>query len=373
MQKPRNALFLWRIPHLMNPAGDFHKVKYASPASLHLAHGFSMLSGTALCFIGIILEQKTLILDTILFRKNIHRPTVNDDCGTVRVSKKIASVFSLRYNETVSDGSLKNGGISMAQNQYLLTNLLSENDEQVITSIMQHIQKDDRRPSIQQIAKENYISTTYIVKMCKRLGFDGYSELYYSLSRQLEHPETGNDGTVSSALKNLIDNYDPQQIDRFCQMLYRSRKQKMFTSGEGFSDLIVSYMVQRLSICGFLAYNHVHFFDFMLFQEDIGNDTAEQEPSIMFVVSQSGEAEPVVNDVRHARQNGYKIVLFTKRDDSTLARLSDITFVLDSAKQTLVGGIPNLFFGHVILAFEELIALYFYKRSSGELSESPLG
>ena len=112
----------------------------------------------------------------------------------------------------------------MAQNQYLLTNLLSENDEQVVTSIVKHIQKDDRRPSIQQIAKENYISTTYIVKMCQRLGFDGYSELYYSLSRQLEKPEAGNDSAISSTLKDLIDNYDPQQVDRFCQMLYRSRK-----------------------------------------------------------------------------------------------------------------------------------------------------
>lgn len=257
----------------------------------------------------------------------------------------------------------------MAQNQYLLTNLLSENDAQVITSIMEHIKKEDRRPSIQQIAKENYISTTYIIKMCKRLGFDGYSELYYSLSRQMEHPDGENDGTVSSGLKDLIENFEPEVIDRFCRMLYRSRKQKLFTSGEGFSDLVVSYMVQRLSICGFLAYDHVHFFDFMLFQEEMGNEMAGQEPSIMFAVSQSGEAEPVVNDVRHARQNGYKIVLFTKRDDSTLARLSDITFVIDSAKQTLVGGLPNLFFGHVILAFEELVGLYFYKLSNGELSE----
>ena len=38
---------------------------------------------------------------------------------------------------------------------------------------------------IQQIANENFLSTTSIVKMCKRLGFDGYSELYYHLSRQL--------------------------------------------------------------------------------------------------------------------------------------------------------------------------------------------
>ena len=79
----------------------------------------------------------------------------------------------------------------------------------------------------------------------------------------------------------------------------------------------------------------------------------------MFAVSQSGETAPVLNDVRHARQNGPKIVTFTKRSDSTLAQMSDIVFVVDGSKQTLAGSLPNTFFGHVILAFEELVAFYF--------------
>lgn len=83
------------------------------------------------------------------------------------------------------------------------------------------------------------------------------------------------------------------------------------------------------------------------------------EPSVMFAVSQSGETEPVLNDVRHAQQHGHKIMAFTKRGDSALARLADIVFVIDGSKQTLVGSLPNPFFGHVILAFEDLIAIYF--------------
>lgn len=253
----------------------------------------------------------------------------------------------------------------MEQGHYLLTNCLSTEDAQIVTNIVEHIRQNKKRPSIQQIAKENYISTTYIMKMCKRLGFDGYSELYYYLTRQLESPDNGDSGSM---LKELLDNYDQEVVERFCRMLYRSREQRLFTSGEGFSDLVVSYMVQRLSVCGFLAYNHVQFFDFMLFREELGIKEKNDAPSIMFVVSQSGETEPVINDVRHARQNGYQIVLFSRRGDSTLARLSDITFVVDSVKQTLVGGIPNPFFGHVILAFEELMGLYFYHLSNGNFS-----
>ena len=78
----------------------------------------------------------------------------------------------------------------------------------------------------------------------------------------------------------------------------------------------------------------------------------------MFAVSQSGETEPVLNDVRHARQHGQKIISFTRRSDSTLAQLSDLVFVVDGAKQTLAGSLPNLFFGHIILIFEELMARF---------------
>ena len=34
-------------------------------------------------------------------------------------------------------------------------------------------------------------------------------------------------------------------------------------------------------------------------------------------------------------------------------------FVVDGARQTLMGGIPNHFFGQVILVFEELMGVYF--------------
>ena len=58
-------------------------------------------------------------------------------------------------------------------------------------------------------------------------------------------------------------------------------------------------------------------------------------------------------------QHGQKIISFTRRSDSTLAQLSDLVFVVDGAKQTLAGSLPNLFFGHIILIFEELMARFF--------------
>ena len=233
----------------------------------------------------------------------------------------------------------------MGDGYFLLTNLLSEDEKKVITSITAHIERGEKRVGIQQIANENFLSTTTIVKMCKRLGFDGYSELYYYLSRQFASHGRGR-GTES--LKSLIDNYSDG-----------SRTAKLFTTGEGFSNIVGSYIAQRLSICGFMVFNNVHFYDYMLFRDAHHLTDGSDAPPVMFAVSQSGETAPVLNDVRHARQNGHKIVTFTKRSDSTLAQMSDIVFVVDGSKQTLAGSLPNTFFGHVILAFEELVAFYF--------------
>lgn len=242
----------------------------------------------------------------------------------------------------------------MGDNYFLLTNLLSEDERKVITSITAHIERGEKRVGIQQIAAENYLSTASIVKMCKRLGFDGYSELYYHLSRQLAASEKPTEET----LRRLIDNYSADLISRFCALLHERRRGKIFTTGEGFSNIVGAYIVQRMSICGFMAFSNVHFYDYMIFQETHQSADAD-ESAIMFAVSQSGETEPVLNDVRHARQHGQKIISFTRRSDSTLAQLSDLVFVVDGAKQTLAGSLPNLFFGHIILIFEELMARFF--------------
>ena len=241
----------------------------------------------------------------------------------------------------------------MSEN-FLLTNLLTEDERKVITSITSHIERGEKRVGIQQIASENFLSTTTIVKMCKRLGFDGYSELYYHLSRQ----RAASGGRQAEDLERLIDNYSPDLPARFRALLREARDGKMFTTGEGFSNIVGTYIAQRLSICGFRAYNNVHFYDYMLFQE-AHQRAVRDETAVMFAVSQSGETEPVLNDVRHAKQHGHRIVSFTKRGDSSLAWLSDLVFVLDGSKQTLAGSLPNPFFGHVILLFEELVAQYF--------------
>ena len=58
------------------------------------------------------------------------------------------------------------------------------------------------------------------------------------------------------------------------------------------------------------------------------------------------------------------MVAFTKRKASTLAGLSDVTFVVDGARESLTATVPNAFFGKVILAFDELLGVYFHEEQN---------
>lgn len=246
----------------------------------------------------------------------------------------------------------------MGANYYFLTNQLNEVETGIVTSIISHIENGERKVNIAQIANENFVSTAFISKMCKRLGFSGYTDMVFQLSRQ--HDETKPQSAYD--LQSLIDNYEKETVNRFVDCLRRFHNRNCFVVGAGFADVTADYITHRMAVCGFPVFNRVHFYDYVLFRDSNGDPMQSNiEPSFLIAISQSGETDMVLNDVRRAKQNGFQIISFTKMENSTLAGLSDITFVVDSARQALISPVPNPFFGKVILAMEELLGIYFKK------------
>ena len=253
--------------------------------------------------------------------------------------------------------TLQKGGSTINSSYYILTNLLSDGERRVITSIVRHIELGGPKVGIQQIANENYVSTAFIMKLCKRLGFAGYSELYYNLANSSGDAHRQE---KAESLQRLIDNYTPEMAEQFCSMLLKYKDRKLFVVGAGFAEEVADYIVKRLAICGFMVFNHVHFYDYMIFRQEASRQiTSNVESSLIIAISQSGESETVVNDVREAKQKGFETICFTRRAESQLAQLSDLTFLVDASYQTLISTVPNQFFGKVILAFEELMGTLF--------------
>lgn len=69
----------------------------------------------------------------------------------------------------------------MGDNYFLLTNLLSEDERKVITGIAAHIERGEKRVGIQQIANENFLSTTSIVNVALQTSCEKFS---YNLQKR---------------------------------------------------------------------------------------------------------------------------------------------------------------------------------------------
>lgn len=242
----------------------------------------------------------------------------------------------------------------MRENYYLILNNLNEQETNVITSIVSHIEKGGKRPGISRIAAENYVSASFIVKLCKKLGFAGYTELYYYL--QKNRP---------SVPASLMD-YPPEEFQKFYSILWQGRERNGFAVGEGFGDIVAEYMMTRLGICGFHVFNRVHFYDYMLFRREGKNGrnvvTSNILPSFIIAISQSGETDTVLTNVRRAKEEGFRVISFTRVADSSLAKMSDALFLVDPVSQVLAGQMPNPFFGKVILLFEQLLSDFLLKE-----------
>lgn len=244
----------------------------------------------------------------------------------------------------------------MGNNYFFLTNQLNEVETGVVTSIIRHIENGEKKINVAQIAQENYVSPAFLVKMGKKLGFNGYTDMVYNIAQSKKAELSAG----PYGLETLLDNYSEERVECFLDYLRQFRDKKMFVIGSGFSNISADYIAQRLSTCGFMVFDSVHFYDYMVFQDDSSDELQNNiDPSLIISVSQTGETESVLRDIRRAKQNGFKVVSFTKIGSSTLAGLSDLTFIIDGAEQTLISALPNPFFGKVILTIEEMLAKYF--------------
>ncbi len=240
-------------------------------------------------------------------------------------------------------------------NAYCLNiNLLTAEEIGVVTSIINHIEASQKKVPVAQVAQENFVSTAFIYKMCKRLGFDGYSELFYYLTqaREKKFPI----GKSDSA--SLITNYSKDLFDKFKVILDSNKDKRMYAIGKGLEEIVAEYMAHRLSLFGYSGYTNLMFYNNTFYRDQSARWSSNNDPSFLIAVSQSGNTKEIVDNVKVAKRMNYQIILFTRALDSQLTELSDVVFVVEPEKQSLVGQIPNLFHGKTILAFEKLISGY---------------
>ncbi|NLZ70760.1 MAG: MurR/RpiR family transcriptional regulator [Clostridiaceae bacterium] len=191
--------------------------------------------------------------------------------------------------------------------------------------------------SIQELADATFVSTTTIIRMCKKLGLEGYSHLKYFLKELLKKkPQPVYAGhTIESLVEEeLQDIYNTAQliehadISAVAALMHQANQIHFFA--RGLTEVVFEYSVRHLqSLSKHVALYHDNHIAFI--QAD-----RMGESDLVFLASLSGETEQVIRVAQVAQSRGAKIVTFTANATSRLAQLGDYHFLLvNNATTTL--------------------------------------
>lgn len=206
--------------------------------------------------------------------------------------------------------------------------------------------------TIREIAKINYVSTSTIFKLVKKLGYNGYSEMVFQIKHALA---SSNTESSSYSLKEIVRNYSDEWMDTIIESIMQCEEKRISSLGLGYSEIACDYITRKLSMLGFIAYNGAH-----LDVYDAG--PLNKDAGLLLVISKSGETEDLLRNVDIARNSNIKTILFTANPDSTLAKKSNLVVEINSNRHPLLFE-ADTFCALTILAFEYILQRYIEKKN----------
>ncbi len=225
-------------------------------------------------------------------------------------------------------------------NKYQLTKL-----EKNLLSYLYKNTNSLKKIGIRTVAKENFTSTTSIYKLCKKLGFEGYSDLIYHIS-------------YSSTMSDKQDNNIELNINSFnvlknnkediIKLFNKYKDKQIILVGSGLSQIMCNYMNEKLLLKGFKSISNLH----MQFLSD-----KYSEENLIIAISHSGENLRMIEILEKANKNGIEIISFVGKDNSRIIDLSTIPLIIDSQKNNInmINSIDT-FFPELLFIFEYIVS-----------------
>ena len=188
-------------------------------------------------------------------------------------------------------------------------------------SLYNYIIKNSEKVSymrIRELATEAHVSTTTILRFCKKLNCDGFSEFKVKLKLYIENGKsnqiTDNTAMLIDFLKKTETDDFKNKIKQICEVI--SFADNVVFVGIGFSGILGKYAARYLSCVGkFSIYLDDPFYPIKC---------KHYENSVSIIFSVSGETPTVIEHVNRLKKEKSTIISVTNNENCTLAKMSDI-------------------------------------------------
>lgn len=221
--------------------------------------------------------------------------------------------------------------------------IFTDSEQAVINYIVQH-SESILDLSIYQLAKLSCSSTSTIVRVCKKLDFNGFKGFKAQLFKELKN-QFLLAKSVDTNLPFEKNDSDYQVSLKIAQLTSESIKQTQSYISEEILQQSVDILIHAPTLIGIgISQNQIRLEEFQMKLLPIGryirlvNLQAEQfhlannaqKDDVILIVSYSGKTADVVNEARMFHQKGSKIIAITSNIESPLAEYADL--VLDIPK-----------------------------------------
>lgn len=233
---------------------------------------------------------------------------------------------------------------------------LTELEENILTYIIDNI-SIVQDMGVRAVAKETYSSPASIIRLSKKMGYSGFTDMYYSLLplvKKEEFKSYSSENTILDyELTSIARILTEEQMDQFNSKIFIKSSKYIFIYATGFSKIISEYIYKKLLILGKKAIfasgsDSVGIFENNL--DDIG---------AILIVSKSGETSQVYNKLKKATEADIFSISFTQSSNNRIAQLSDLNIsIQDTHPLDDRNMLPNTFFPAVLLSFEFLLERY---------------
>lgn len=171
---------------------------------------------------------------------------------------------------------------------------------------------------IRELASEAHVSTTTILRFCKKLNCEGFTEfkLKFKIYIEENNIKKVNDDTseIINFLKNIEGSSLDERLELLCELVM-SANTIMFV-GIGSSGILCKYAARYFSAIGKFA---VHIDD-PFFPKNFNCN----RKSLVIALSVSGETDSTIENITRFKEQGCSIVSITNTENCTIAKISDL-------------------------------------------------
>lgn len=196
--------------------------------------------------------------------------------------------------------------------------------------------------TITDLAFNTKTSEATVVRLCRDMGYKGYSDfrmaLAVDLSQSANQSQPKMDGDIceisaQSAVDSLMDTaklIDRASLNRICELVHNA--QFIGCVGVGASSIVGRYLAYRLVRIGKKA---IMYEDTHLAAMSAGRSVSGD---VWFAISSSGSTKDVVHAATQAHQRGVRVISLTNISHSPLSSISDEMLVAARPEGPLTGG-----------------------------------